>query len=128
MKSFMLFAVVGAVVLATENIIVFILSQMDIDYYYVRLLSALICLLLSYLLNTTITFKARITATKFLLFVSGAGFGAAASYLISLVFYYLVFESQHPLVATNLGAVVALGVNYCYQRFVTFRQQPKTEA
>jgi putative flippase GtrA len=122
----MLFAIVGAVVLATENIIVFGLVKTGIDYYYVRLISASACLLLSYLLNTAITFNAGITVIKFLLFVSGAGIGAATSYLISLIIYYLVFDSQHPLIATNLGAVVALGVNYCYQRFVTFRPKPET--
>lgn len=118
--KFIRFALVGASVLALENLIVHLGDALSFKYAYVRLFSACLSVAVSYVLNSAFTFRRTLSWGRFASFVLGAALGALTSLLVSVIFYYLVFDSSAPLLATNLGALVAVAVNFGYQRFVTF--------
>ena len=119
--KFVRFAAVGAVVLGLENLVVYLGDVLGFSYIYVRLFSACFSVVVSYIFNSLFTFRQVLSFSKFVSFVVGAALGATTSLLVSMFFYYFVFNAGAPLLSTNLGALVAVVMNFGYQRFVTFR-------
>ena len=120
MGSFPRFLLVGSVVLSLENITVFILMNHIDSYMVVRGIATSLALVQSYLINTVFSFSSRYNLRNFLSYILGVSGSLFISYLVSLGVFFLIFKSDHPLLSTNIGAVVAAITNYLYQRFITY--------
>jgi putative flippase GtrA len=114
------FAVVGLFVLLVENAVVYLLLELLNRYVLVRAIASFIALILSYWLNTKFSFQSTYSIGRFFSFTAGVLLSQTVSYVVSLTCFYLIFNSSRPLLATNIGALVAAGTNYSYQRFITY--------
>jgi putative flippase GtrA len=122
-RYFLRFVIVGLCVLTIENVIIWQLMYFIENYLLVRAIASISSLFLAYVLNTHFSFSSTHSFIRFVSYIMGISLSLSVSYMVSLVFYYLVFASSWPLLSTNFGAIAAAIANFLYQKNITYRKK-----
>lgn len=127
MKRFVQFGVVGALGFAFDaGVLLFLVSTLGMNIYAARMLSFLLAVVFTFLLNRRFAFRAlrRVSGTSFgdyLRYLSVQSAGA----LISLGVFFsavMAFPSLRslPVVPLAMGSAVAMAFNYIASRYYVF--------
>jgi putative flippase GtrA len=114
------FILVGVFVLLVENAVVDLVLRFLNQFVLVRAIASLVALVLAYGLNTRFSFASIYSIRRFLSYTAGVSLSLCVTYAVSLACFYMILNASHPLLATNIGALVAALTNYLYQRFITY--------
>ncbi len=123
-KQFIKFIIIG--IINTVNGVIF-------SYIYSKLLNEEIAfifgytsgLIISYLLNSFITFKERIEIRKFIKFIISSVPNFLIQYLSVLIILNIL--GMNKLIAYSLSAIIGVPVTYILMKYFTFRNKNRTQ-
>lgn len=119
LRQFRNFFLVGGIGFLVDACILYLLLK-SLGPYYSRIISFLLAVLVTWLLNRYFVFSKTQNFTREgvrYLSVQGVGF------LINLIFYsYLVYRSFAPLLALIIASAVALFWNFTGAKYIVFKE------
>jgi len=127
MNKFIIFSIVGAIGFIIDSSVLYMLRDL-LGLYFARLVSFLIAMLSTWILNRTITFNQKDSGLKkskelisYFLFML---IGGAVNYITySFAVSCSTFIETHPVLGVGIGSVAGLGVNFTTSSLFIFKDK-----